>query len=133
LLPNLANAGLTPSQFGVLEALHHLGPMCQGELAHKILKSSGNITMVVDNLEKRGLVERQRLGDDRRFVKVHLTPQGQTLIAQVLPLHVGMVVQELSTLNHEEQDLLRRLCRKLGVGSCEPSSELPAKADCREV
>ena len=40
--------GLTPSQFGVLETLYHLGPLCQGEVSSKLLKSSGNITLVVD-------------------------------------------------------------------------------------
>ena len=44
------NAGLTISQFGVLEALYHLGPLCQKEIAKKILKTTGNITMVIDNL-----------------------------------------------------------------------------------
>jgi hypothetical protein len=48
----ISRAGLTVSQFGALEALYHLGPLCQSELGEKILKSSGNITMVVDNLEK---------------------------------------------------------------------------------
>jgi DNA-binding MarR family transcriptional regulator len=51
---------LTPRQFGVLETLYHLGPMRQGEICAKLLKSGGNITLVVDNLEKRGLVRRQR-------------------------------------------------------------------------
>ena len=55
-----AEDDLPLSQFGVLEALMHLGPMCQRELGVKILKSSGNVTMVVDNLEKRGLVARRR-------------------------------------------------------------------------
>lgn len=114
LTPKLAAAGLTTSQFGILEALHHLGPLCQGELAHKILKSSGNITMVVDNLEKRGLVERRRLGDDRRFVSVHLTREGEQLIRSMLPGHVATIVEEMGTLSPEELQILRDLCRKLG-------------------
>ena len=65
----LRGQGLTVSQFGVLEALYHLGPLCQGELAGKLLKSGGNLTTVVDNLERRGWVERQRGEGDRRFVR----------------------------------------------------------------
>ena len=57
---------VTVSQFGVLEALHHLGPLRQGEISAKLLRSGGNITLVVDNLEARGLVQRTREANDRR-------------------------------------------------------------------
>src|SRR6266545_1475603 len=80
-------AGLTISQFGVLEALYHLGPLCQKDLAQKILKSSGNLTLVIDNLEKRRLVKRERTSQDRRYVTIHLTPEGEALIAEVFPKH----------------------------------------------
>src|SRR4051794_22640586 len=63
---------LTISQFGVLEALFHKGPLCQRDIAAKILKSTGNITLVIDNLEKRGLVRRVRDTEDRRYLTVHL-------------------------------------------------------------
>lgn len=109
-------AGLTESQFGVLEALLHLGPLCQADLARKILKSGGNMTMVVDNLEKRQLVRRERDQRDRRFCTVHLTDAGRDLIAALLPQHVGAIVQELSTLTAAEQDELGRICRKAGLG-----------------
>ena len=55
---HLEQSGVTLGQFGVLEALHHLGPMCQHALAKKLLRSGGNVTLVVDNLEKRGWVRR---------------------------------------------------------------------------
>ena len=74
---------MSTSQFGVLELLHHLGPMCQSELAAKILKSTGNLTMVVDHLEERGLVERRRDTGDRRFITVHLTEAGEALIGGI--------------------------------------------------
>ena len=56
----LAASNLTVSQFGILEVLFHKGPLCQRELAAKILKSTGNITMVIDNLVKQNLVRRAR-------------------------------------------------------------------------
>ena len=105
---------LTTSQFGVLEAIYHLGPMCQGELAGKLLKSSGNMTLVIDNLEKRGLVGRERDADDRRMVMVSLTDAGRELIASIFPGHVAAIVDEMSALSSEEQETLGRLCRKLG-------------------
>lgn len=109
--------GLSTSQFGVLEVLYHLGPMCQSDLASKLLKSSGNITMVIDNLEKRGLVHRQRDEQDRRFITVSLTDQGEALIAKIFPEHVEAIVDEFSVLSPEEQDTLGHLCRKVGIGA----------------
>jgi MarR family transcriptional regulator, 2-MHQ and catechol-resistance regulon repressor len=108
---------LSVSQFGALEALHHLGPMQLSELARKLLKTSGNITMVADNLEKRGLIVRKRLVDDRRCVVVQLTPRGKKLIEKVFPLVLAAIVAELSTLEAPEQDELHRLSRKLGLGN----------------
>jgi MarR family transcriptional regulator, 2-MHQ and catechol-resistance regulon repressor len=107
---------LTESQFGVLESLYHLGSMCQNQLASKILKSSGNLTMVIDNLEKRGLVHRVRDLEDRRKIQVQLTEEGRQLIAQVFPGHVASITEEMSTLTPQEQETLGSLCRKLGQG-----------------
>jgi MarR family 2-MHQ and catechol resistance regulon transcriptional repressor len=108
-------AGLTESQFGALEALHHLGPLCQHELAGKVLKSAGNMTTVVDNLERRGLVERRRDGEDRRVVTVHLTDSGRDLVREVFPRVVEVLVDAFSALSAGEQQQLAALCRRLGT------------------
>lgn len=113
---HLAEANLTVSQFGVLEALYHLGPLHQNQLAEKILKSSGNMTLVIDNLEKRDLVQRQRDPADRRYVIVHLTDNGRSLIAAIFPRHVDTVVAEFAVLTPAEQEQLAALCRKVGLG-----------------
>lgn len=107
--------GLTVSQFGVLEALYHLGPMPVGQLAGKILRSSANLTLVVDNLAKHGLVTRERRSDDRRCVEIRLTEQGQALIAGMLPDHVAGVEAAFAALSAHEQEMLAALCRKLGL------------------
>jgi MarR family 2-MHQ and catechol resistance regulon transcriptional repressor len=107
---------LTESQFGTLEALYHLGPMSQTEICGKLLKSSGNTTLVVDNLEKHGLVQRQRDENDRRVVMVQLTAAGHDLIAGLFPAHAAAVAEELAVLTVEEQRQLGDLCRKLGKG-----------------
>jgi len=116
LSAGLDRHGITTSQLGILEALFHLGPMCQRALGDKLLRSGGNITMVIDNLEKHGLVERVRQKEDRRMIMIHLTPKGRKLISRVLPLHAKDVVKEMSRLTASEQEELRRLCRKLGRG-----------------
>lgn len=113
---HLATSGLSVSQFAVLEALHHLGPLCQRDIGRKILKSSGNITTVIDNLERRQLVERRREGADRRYVAVHLSAAGEALIAGLFPAHAAGIVEAFSPLSPQEQAELARLCRKLGRG-----------------
>lgn len=110
----LESEGLTLGQFGILEALFHLGPMCQKTLGEKLLRSGGNVTLVVDNLEKHGWVRRERQQDDRRMVLIHLTQEGRSLISRVVPHHVKAIVNELSRLEPSEQENLRQLCRKLG-------------------
>jgi MarR family 2-MHQ and catechol resistance regulon transcriptional repressor len=113
---NLAEVGLTISQFGTLEALYHLGPMTQVEIGKKILKSSGNMTMVIDNLEKRGLVRRERSKEDRRYFTVHLTDAGKTLVGEFFPVHAERIVAEMSALTPSEQEQLGRFCKILGTG-----------------
>jgi MarR family transcriptional regulator, 2-MHQ and catechol-resistance regulon repressor len=110
----LSEHELTISQFGTLEALLHLGPMGQTEIGTKLLKSSGNITMVVDNLEKRGLVRRERGSSDRRCVTVHLTESGRALISEIFPRHAAAIARQMSALEPGEQRELARLCRRLG-------------------
>jgi MarR family 2-MHQ and catechol resistance regulon transcriptional repressor len=111
----MRNAGLTESQFGVLEALLHLGPLCQRELAVKVLKSAGNMTTVVDNLQRRGLVERTRDAEDRRVVTVELTDRGEALIRDAFPRVATALVEAFSVLTADEQKQLAALCRRLGV------------------
>jgi MarR family 2-MHQ and catechol resistance regulon transcriptional repressor len=107
--------GLTVSQLGVLDALLYLGPMHQKDLAEKILKSSGNLTLVIDNLEKRGLVQRERQGSDRRFVTIFLTEAGRALIERVMPRHADEITAVMSALTPDEQQTLGELCKKLGL------------------
>ena len=111
---HLESSKLTVTQFGVLEALFHLGAMHQRDLAEKLLKSGGNITLVIDNLEKRQLVKRDREVGDRRCISVSLTPAGKQLISDLFPAHVDAIAQQMSILSLEEQAELGRLCKKLG-------------------
>ena len=106
--------GLTFAQFGVLEALLHCGPLCQSELAAKVLKSPANLTLVVDNLERDGHVRRERDATDRRFIRVHLTRPGRTLIENLFPQIAAAITREFSPLTAPEQTTLATLLRKLG-------------------
>jgi MarR family 2-MHQ and catechol resistance regulon transcriptional repressor len=112
---HLLRYDLTISQFAVLEALYHLGPLSQRLLAAKLLKSTGNISTVLKILEQRGLITRERLIDDNRTMSVSLTPEGQSLLLSFLPQHVAGIVDEMSILTPAELADLARLCRKLGL------------------
>ncbi len=105
---------ITQSQFNALDSLFHLGPISQRELGEKLFKTSGNITMVVDNLEKRGMVRRERSKQDRRSVTVHLTDKGKGTIQSLLPQRVAAIQEEMEVLTGADQEELRRLCRMLG-------------------
>ncbi|HSG32029.1 MAG TPA: MarR family transcriptional regulator, partial [Thermodesulfobacteriota bacterium] len=114
LSKNLGGSDLTTSQFGVLEALFHLGRLNQKQLGEKLLKSGGNITKVVDNLEKKGLVTREKNLKDRRFYNIELTQKGTDIIKSIFPLHVKEIVKEFSILTETELSELRKLTRCLG-------------------
>jgi len=107
---------LTYSQFAVLEALYHLGHMTQSEISSKVLKSGSNMTTVIDNLERDGLVRRERDANDRRVIHVHLTEAGTAKIEAVFPGHVAALVEEFRVLSGGEQEALGELCKKLGKG-----------------
>ena len=127
LAPGIEAADLTTGQFGVLEALFHLGPLCQRDLGRKLLRSGGNITVVVDNLERRGLIRRERGEVDRRFLAVHLTPQGGALISRLFPRHAARLAEEMAALDAAEQEELARLCKKLGLGGEPKPGDGPVK------
>ncbi|MEX0593517.1 MAG: MarR family transcriptional regulator [Balneolaceae bacterium] len=114
LVRHLSEHSLTQSQFGTLEVLHHLGPLNQRTIGEKLLKSGGNITLVIDNLERQGWVERRRDRKDRRSLVIHLTPKGRTFITDLFPKHLEKIREEFSVLSDHEMDDLSTVCLKLG-------------------
>lgn len=112
----VVRSGLTIPQFGILEALYHLGPLSLGELAEKLLVTGGNVTYVMDRLEEQGLVFRQRSEMDRRVVEARLTPEGEALITRIFPEHAQFIADAVAHLDPEEVDTLRTLLKKLGKG-----------------
>jgi MarR family 2-MHQ and catechol resistance regulon transcriptional repressor len=111
--------GLTPAEFGILEALYAKGPMLLGEVQQKILVSSGGITFLVDRLEKRGLVERRPCETDRRARYAALTPEGEALLAAIFPEHATAIRDALAGLTAAEQGQATRLLKKLGLAAAQ--------------
>ena len=107
--------GLTPGEFGVLEALHHKGPLQLGDVQHKVLVSSGGMTYLVDRLERQGLVERRDNPDDRRARYAALTPAGDALMARIFPEHAAAIERALNGLTQEEKVTATALLKQLGL------------------
>jgi MarR family transcriptional regulator, 2-MHQ and catechol-resistance regulon repressor len=112
---NIHEFGLTPAQFGAVESLGHLGPMLIGDLTKKHLVSGGNMTVVIDNLEKAGIVERIVSEEDRRAFYVRLTSKGKRLFSKIFIKHASYVAKLATVLTETEQEELGRLLKKLGT------------------
>ncbi|MFB6198547.1 MAG: MarR family winged helix-turn-helix transcriptional regulator [Halobacteriaceae archaeon] len=105
---------LTESQFATLEALYHLGELNHKEIAEKMLTREANITHVVDNLERDGLVERCRSEEDRRVVDVCLTEEGRSVIAEAFPKFVEFLTDTVSDFDADKQETLAQLSGEFG-------------------
>ncbi|MBU2491997.1 MAG: MarR family winged helix-turn-helix transcriptional regulator [Bacteroidetes bacterium] len=113
---SIRSFGLTTAQFGVIEALGHLGDMNVGRLCEKMLVTGGNMTLVLDNLEKQKLVERVANAKDRRTLNITLTSKGKNLFDEIFVKHAGHIETTFSVLNEDEQKQLGSLLKKLGLG-----------------
>lgn len=105
---------LTMGQFAVLEALYHKGDMTVGQVQEKILSTSGTIPLIVKNLEKRGYLTRWVDPDDKRCCILHITDQGQELIARVYPENEKKIIELMKYWTPEEQEQLVVLLKKFG-------------------
>jgi DNA-binding MarR family transcriptional regulator len=107
---------LTDGQFRVLETLLRAGPMSQADLGQRISRDNSDVHVIAANLEKRGLAARRAHDTDRRKVSVHLTPEGRKLITKFLPHRAKLVWAQMTALSWGEQEMLRRVCKKLAEG-----------------
>jgi MarR family transcriptional regulator, 2-MHQ and catechol-resistance regulon repressor len=114
---SLSKYNLTESQYAILDALYHIGPLFQKDLGNKLLKTGGNITLVIDNLEKRKLVERERREQDRRYFTIHLTKPGKALFQKVFPGYLKSIVDEMQKISKSDQIELQKLCKIIGLGT----------------
>lgn len=106
--------GLNRTEFGVLELLYHKGPQPIQQIGSKVLMSSGNITYVVDKLEKKQFVSRRTSTEDRRLIYAEITEEGKQFIERVFPQHAEVIDQALAGLTSEERAAASGLLKKLG-------------------
>lgn len=113
---DVARYDLTASEFGILEALYHKGPLLLGDLQKKILVTSGGVTYLVDRLAAKGLVTRESFPGDKRSRFAVLTAQGSALIRQIFPAHAKRIAKIMGALSPKEQKRLTSMLRTLGKG-----------------
>ena len=120
---SISGLGMGSSDFAVLEALLHKGPLPVNEIGKKVLLTSGSITAAVDRLETKGLVERRAHGSDRRARIVHLTKEGRRLITHVYGVHAADMERLASaSLTKADRKTLIGLLKKFGYRASEETS-----------
>ena len=112
---SLEQHGVSGTEFAILEALHHKGPLLLGDVQRKILVSSGGITFLVDRLTERGYVERKACPTDRRARYAALTRKGAALMKEIFPAHAAAIHQAMSGLSQAEQKEATALLKRLGL------------------
>lgn len=124
---SIAGLRLCWSDFGVMEALLHKGPLAVKALGEKVLLTSGSMTAAIDRLERRGWVERGDDPADRRSRIVRLTAEGRKTIEALFAEHERDMEQAVAGLSDSERTTLIDLLRTLGTSR--PAIRAPRQVD----
>jgi MarR family 2-MHQ and catechol resistance regulon transcriptional repressor len=116
---SIANAGLCLSDFMVIEALLHKGPLTITEIQQKVLLAVGSMTVAVDRLEKKGLIVRKTTAADRRARVLQLTPEGKKIAVNVFKAHSADMEKVMSILNNTEMQHTYAALKRLGHHAAE--------------
>lgn len=111
----LKDSGLTITQFGVLEALYHKGNMTINEIIERLLSTSGNMTVVINNLEKEQLINRYVNPQDRRSSLIAITENGRSRVEETFPPHLIDLKECFAVYSDDEKEQLLDLLKKLTV------------------
>lgn len=111
---SISGTGLNVSDFSILEALMHKGPMPINTIGEKVLLTSGSMTAAANRLEKKGLVERFQDPSDGRCYYLHLTKNGLKLIRDAFRSHSDNLEKIFAVLDENEREEFVRLLKKIG-------------------
>lgn len=114
---SIARTGLNPTDFGILEALLHKGPLPINTIGRKVLLTSGSMTAAANRLVARDLIERVRDAADARRFHLHLTDSGRSLIEGAYAAHVATLEAIARGLDDTERRELVRLLKKIGFAA----------------
>lgn len=107
--------GLNPTEFGVLELLHHRGRQPIQKIGQKILLRSGSMTYVVNQLQEKGFLKRIYCEEDKRITYIAITDKGIELVESIFPKHVEKIEELMNALDVKEQEDAIQLIKKLGL------------------
>lgn len=111
---SICHTGLSITDFMILEALLHKGPLPINAIGKKILLTSGSMTAAANRLMERGLIEKiQDPADGRRFY-LHLSKKGLKLISRAYRKHSNSLTELFGCLDQNERHELVRLLKKVG-------------------
>ncbi|WP_102273871.1 MarR family winged helix-turn-helix transcriptional regulator [Cytobacillus massiliigabonensis] len=111
---DVANYGLNPTEYSVLELLYHMGDQPIQMIGKKVLISSSSITYVVDKLEQKKYVRRQGCPEDRRVIYAVLTGEGKALMDEIIPQHAIKIEEVFNDLNADEVNQTIELLKRVG-------------------
>lgn len=117
MIEDLKSYGLTADNFSVMELLYNKGPQHVQTMCDKLMIPSGSITYVVNKLEEKGLVRKVQDEDNRRYWKVSLTEEGESLFDEIFPQHVETIQEILSPLEEDQKEELGQLLKKVGLNA----------------
>jgi MarR family 2-MHQ and catechol resistance regulon transcriptional repressor len=112
---SVAAAGLCLTDFMILEALLHKGPLTITEIQGKILLASGSMTAAVDRLEKKGAIVRRAIQQDRRARQLELTSDGRRLSERIYRKHKADFEPLMDILGDKEKQQTYASLKKLGL------------------
>ena len=104
--------GLTMPQFGVLEILYHKGDLCINDIIEKTLSTSGNMTVVIENLRKDGYIKKEKSKEDQRKYMISLTDKGRDTISRIFPNHLLNIRDIFKKYSENEKEELLDLLDK---------------------
>jgi len=110
----LRNSNITLPQWNVLDCLYWGGPMKNRDIALHIEKSDGNISFILDRLEKEGLIERCRSTEDRRQLHVALSADGRDAYATILPDITSRISELFADISRSQRKTLLALTHAVG-------------------
>jgi MarR family 2-MHQ and catechol resistance regulon transcriptional repressor len=111
---SIAGTGLILSEFAILEALLHKGPLSINRIGEKVLLTSGSMTAAANRLKERGLIRRVRDACDGRSFHLHLTTNGRRMIEGAYAVHAANLERIAAILHPKERSELVRLLKKIG-------------------
>jgi MarR family 2-MHQ and catechol resistance regulon transcriptional repressor len=114
LYRGLAETGISDTDFRVLEALLHKGPLPVNTIGPKVHLTPGSISVAVDRLLEKGFVSRAESPDDRRVRVVALTKRGKDLIVPIFRKHSAEIARLFADANPKELQVLESVLKKAG-------------------